>query len=226
MKRLLLATALFFLCKSAPAAVNVRLIVPEQDKGWAEGAARVVLEWAPRIEAALGAPTVSNRTVTLEFKDMPGVAHTSGNTITISTGWIRRRPDDLGMVVHELTHVIQSYPGGQPGWMVEGIADHVRYFTYEPAVGAAFKPRRGQPDFRAGYLPAAAFLNWIDQRVDGNLIQELNAQARNGRMTEAWLAEKAGGSLDQLWADYAREGQDGPAGTENPSGSGRQAPPP
>ena len=100
---------------------------------------------------------------------------------------------------------MQAYPGRQPGWMVEGIADHVRYFTYEPAVGAAFKPRRGQSDFRAGYLPAAAFLNWIDQRTDGNLIQELNALARDGKMTEAWLAEKGGAPLDQLWGVYLRE---------------------
>lgn len=205
MKHLVLAAALSLACGSAPAAVSVRLIVSEQDKAWAEGAARVVLEWAPRIEAALGTPAVSNRTVTIAFKDMPGVAHSSGDTITISSGWIRRRPDDLGMVVHELTHVVQAYPGRQPGWMVEGIADHVRYFTYEPAVGAAFKPRQGQSDFRAGYLPAAAFLDWIDQRTDGNLIQELNALARDGKMTEAWLAEKGGAPLDQLWGDYLRE---------------------
>lgn len=205
MKKLLLAAALSFACGPAPAAVSVRLIVSGQDKAWAEGAARVVLEWAPRIEAALGAPAVSNRTVTLEFKDMPGVAHSSGDTITISTAWIRNRPDDLGMVIHELTHVVQAYPGRQPGWMVEGIADHVRYFTYEPAVGAAFKPPRGQADFRAGYLPAAAFLNWIDRRTDGNLIQDLNALARDGKMTEAWLAEKSGAPLDQLWDEYLRE---------------------
>ena len=38
--------------------------------------------------------------------------------------WISDHPDDFGMVIHELIHVIQAYPaaGDKPGWLVEGIA--------------------------------------------------------------------------------------------------------
>jgi len=33
----------------------------------------------------------------------------------------------FGMVIHELRHVVQSYHrGNTPGWLTEGIADHIR----------------------------------------------------------------------------------------------------
>lgn len=201
---LLLPLALLTAASTAFADVSVRLSRPKQDEAWADRAAALVVEWAPRIESALGVTPSSNRVVTLEFRDMPGVAHTVGSTITISTRWIRAHPEDYGMVVHELVHVVQAYPGGQPGWMVESIADQVRYFQYEPAVGAAYKPGRGH-SYRSGYLPGAAFLNWLDQRTEGNLIGELNTLARTGRMTEAWLVEKGGAPLDDLWAKFAAE---------------------
>jgi len=37
-------------------------------------------------------------------------AVTSGATIQISVDWITKHPDDFGLVIHELTHVIQNYP--------------------------------------------------------------------------------------------------------------------
>ena len=65
-------------------------------------------------------------------KDMKGVAFTSGHQITIAADWVRRHPEDKGMVVHELVHIIQSYPPTRSGWLVEGIADWVRFFKFEP----------------------------------------------------------------------------------------------
>ena len=79
-------------------------------------------------------------------KDMKGVAYTSGNTITIAGDWIKKSPNDYGMVVHELTHVIQQYRRTKrtDGWLVEGIADYVRFFKYEPntKIGRSWFPRQ------------------------------------------------------------------------------------
>ena len=33
--------------------------------------------------------------------------------------------------IHELCHVVQSYPNGNPLWVTEGIADYVRWAIYE-----------------------------------------------------------------------------------------------
>ena len=210
--KILIPLTLLAAASTTFAEVSVRVSRPREDEAWANRAAALVVEWTPKIEAALGATPSSNRVVTLEFRDMPGVAHTVGSTITISTRWIREHPEDYGMVVHELVHVVQAYPGGQPGWMVESIADQVRYFNFEPAVGAAYRPGRGH-SYRSGYLPGAAFLNWLDLRTEGNLIGELNTLARSGKMTEAWLVEKAGAPLDELWAKFAAERNERKGGT-------------
>ena len=39
---------------------------------------------------------------------------------------------DEGILIHELTHVIQPYSGGVPDWLSEGIADYTRWVRYEP----------------------------------------------------------------------------------------------
>src|SRR5436190_1601994 len=64
-----------------------------------------------------------------ELKVNPG-----SKLISISSEWITKNPNDFGMVAHELTHIIQSYRGTPKGagWIVEGIADYVRHYAYEP----------------------------------------------------------------------------------------------
>jgi hypothetical protein len=52
---------------------------------------------------------------------------TSGATITVSVEWLKIQPDDLGMLTHELTHVVQAYPSPEPGWLTEGVAEYARH---------------------------------------------------------------------------------------------------
>lgn len=101
---------------------------------WAKESKALVESWYPTIAGLLKSEGFEPRgKVTLVFSDrLKGVAETSGARITISADWVRRHPEDKGMVIHELTHVIQSYPPSRDGWLVEGIADYVRFFRYEP----------------------------------------------------------------------------------------------
>ena len=50
------------------------------------------------------------------------VGGTAGARIGVSSGWVKKRPGDFGLVIHELVHVIQDYRGGGVGWVTEGIA--------------------------------------------------------------------------------------------------------
>ena len=80
------------------------------------------------------------------------------------------------MVAHELTHVIQHYRRGGPGWLVEGVADYVRYYVIEPGTRRGrFDPQRS--DYKRGYQPAAGLLNWLESRRPG-LVIGLNAAMR------------------------------------------------
>ena len=165
-----------------PAVPEVRLDfsqVPEL-KEWAEKAKTLCEKWRPRIVEILGADGDPGHAVTLVFKkDKDGVASTSGATITISADWIKKHPEDFGMVVHELTHVVQAYPRNQDaGWLVEGIADYVRYYHFEP--GAHRHRVNAKASYRDGYGTAAAFLAWTQKKYDKKLVPKLNGTPQGG----------------------------------------------
>jgi hypothetical protein len=139
--------------------------------------------------------------VTIVFKNnRPGVAATGGSTITISADWVRKHPDDFGMVVHELTHVIQRYPPNKAGWLVEGIADYVRYFHFEP--GKKFAPLDPvKASYRQGYGTTARFLDWLERRKPG-IVRRLNGALREGRYDDGLFQEYGGKPLDDLWREF------------------------
>ena len=66
-------------------------------------------------------------------------------------------PKDVGAMVHETVHCVQLYRGrGNPGWLVEGVADYVRFFKYEGGnIGIKLTPERAKYD--ASYRVTAAF---------------------------------------------------------------------
>lgn len=91
-------------------------------------------KWYPRIAAMLPSEGFTPpTTVTFVFDpEYQGVAAASRNRIVCSVKYFKAHPDDLGAFVHELAHVVQAYRRRVPGWLIEGIADHVRFFGYEP----------------------------------------------------------------------------------------------
>jgi hypothetical protein len=172
---------------------------------WALAARDLCERWYPIVSARLnpnGAP--APRKYTLVFKKMDGVAFTANGdaTITVSAAWIKDHPDDFGMVIHELTHAVQDYrlrKSRTAGWLVEGIADYVRYFEYEPE--RSIKPNL-KKSYRDGYTPAAAFLNWIERTHDPQLIRKLNARLKADAYADEAFEEFTGRSLERLWAEY------------------------
>ena len=128
-------------------------------KDWGNKAGTLCVEWFPKIAALLPSDGfTAPKEVTLYFDpQMKGVAHASGGKITISAAYVRQHPDDLGMVIHELTHVVQSYPAGGPGWLVEGIADYIRIVHYEPK---APRPKLdpAKASYKDAYKTTAMFL--------------------------------------------------------------------
>ena len=77
---------------------------------------------------------------------MQGVAAAAGTNIYCGADWFRQNlsGEAKGVAVHELVHVVQQYDRAQrscprppiPGWVVEGIADYIRWFLYEPETRA------------------------------------------------------------------------------------------
>ena len=186
------------------AAINVDFSAAPNLKDFALKSRQIAEKYYPVINKLLKTPGFKTfQQVTLIFKEMDGVAATAGNTIYFAKDWYLKHPEDYGSVIHELTHVVQHYPKYEPWWLVEGIADYVRNFHYEP------EQRRKELDFKGGsykngYVKAAGFLAWLKHEKDPTIIQRYNTAARQ-LTSKNVLAEKIKGrSLDQLWSEYQK----------------------
>jgi len=141
-----------------------------------------------------------------------GVAATSGDRIVGSAAFFKRHPDDFGAMVHETIHVVQHYThGDRPGWLVEGIADYVRFFKYEPGKLGRINPERAQYDH--AYRESAAFLAYLVEHYDPLIVKKLNTALRTGtykdELFETWT-KKPLKQLGDEWKASLRGGATGP----------------
>ncbi len=170
---------------------------------WGAAAKKMCHEWFP-IACRFLATDGWNppETVYLVFKkDLAAPAATSGARIEISVKWIKDHPDDFGMAIHELCHVIQNYPPGQPGWLVEGIADYIRYWRYEPEAPHG-RIDRAKASYRDGYGTTATFLAWITWRYDKRIVPRLDEAMRKKQYDDAIFRQSTGKDLEPLWAEF------------------------
>lgn len=171
---------------------------------WGKRAGELCAEWYPKIATLLASEGfVPPKHVHLIFHaKKEGVADTAGDTINIAANYVRHATNDFGMVIHELTHVVQSYGhGGNPGWLVEGVADYIRLTHYEPQ---ARRPRI-DPDhasYRDAYKTTAIFLEWAETTYDKQLVLKLNRAMRDGVFNLELFKTHTDHSIDDLWKQF------------------------
>lgn len=188
--------------------------------GWSEMQLRPVVQtWYPKIVAMLPSDGYEAPTsITLRYRtDMAGgiPAYASGRGVSLNAPWFRRElsGEARGCVVHELVHVVQNYgrarrvnptPASNPGWVVEGIADYIRWFLYEPeSKGAEITTRNlARANYDSSYRITGNFLNWVTQNHDQELVRKLNAAAREGKYNEQLWKDWTGKSLPELGAAW------------------------
>lgn len=112
-------------------------------------------------------------------------------------------PGDLGMIVHELMHVIQVGYKNCPSWLIEGTADYVRYYWFDPP---SRRPRAGRSsDCHDGYGTTAEFLDWTAHRYAPNLLRAMDLGFRSGQSVDDILISATGHNLDQLNTEWKRQ---------------------
>ena len=94
-----------------------------------------------------------------------------------------------------------------PGWVVEGIADYIRWFLYEPETRGAEITRRALPRARydGNYRVSANFIDWVTRNGDAELVRHLNAAARQGTYRDTLWHDRTGKSLQQLGEEWLAE---------------------
>ncbi len=177
-------------------------------KDWAYKSGELCAQWYPKICRLLDSEGFKPyNSVKLRFKkDMRGVAATGRSSISFAANYVRQNTNDFGMVVHELTHVVQAYPEplegfSKPGWLVEGIADYIRLVHFEPQ---ARRPRIN-PDrasYRDSYKTTAIFLEWAEKKYDKELVKKLNKPLRERQFKIDLFKDITGKTVEELWAEF------------------------
>ena len=172
--------------------------------------------WYPKLRTMLAAQGfVPAGLVTFRLRtDMDGPASAGGGNINLNAKWVADVPKEaLGAAVHEMAHIVQAYgKGNTPGWLVEGIADYIRWFLYEPeSRGAEITPRNiGNARHDGSYRVSANFLDWAVRTYgrDGKFLLALNATLRDGTYTDDFWKTKTGKTLSELnglWLEDCRK---------------------
>lgn len=195
-----------------------------EGKGWGIEARKVAEKWFGPITTLLatdgrdpltgkmkGGAFRPPKVISLIIKPYDGApAYTSGAGIFIQSEWIKAHPDDLGVVVHELTHVIQSYPdsASKAGWLVEGIADYIRWWRYEPELQAGRGRTKVDPEkskLTDGYRTTAVWLAWASRKYNMALVPCLDLALRNAEDPMPEFVRVTGKDADELWKEFLEE---------------------
>jgi hypothetical protein len=168
-------------------------------KDWAEKAAATCQRAYPMINEELKVEGYKPaRLITMALKsDYRGVAATSGTHIVGAVKFFTDHPDDVGAMVHETVHVVQNYRGRRnPGWLVEGVADYVRFFKFEPGNLGRIDAQRAH--YNGSYRVSAAFLAFLVEKYDKGIVRKLNQLLRAGEYREETFRELTGKNLEEL----------------------------
>lgn len=173
-------------------------------KEWTEKTVRVCERQYPMLCDELGSDgfkPVTRIRMTLKG-DYNGVAYASGANIVGSVKYFKASPNDVGAMVHETAHCVQLYRGRNPGWLVEGVADYVRFFKYEPNKPRPLPPERAKYD--GSYRTTAAFLVFVSEKYDPQAVRKLNAAMREGKYKPEVWKDITGLTVEELGREWQK----------------------
>jgi hypothetical protein len=104
-------------------------------------------------------------------------------------------------------HVVQTYPSGNPSWLVEGIADYVRnkYGINNESAGWHLSQYNPGQNYTDSYRVTAAFLTWLKNTIQLSIIEQLDSYLRQRTYNNNTWQELTGQTVDQLWDQYATD---------------------
>lgn len=144
-----------------------------------------------------------------------GVAATGGGVMEVNSAWCRAHADDTGLTVHETAHVIQAYSAYNPVWLVEGIADYVRWVRFEPE-HFTYRINPQKATYHDSYRTTAAFLAWCELHYDSELVPKLSHAVRFGAYNTGMFKSYCGKDVDTLWSEFIAAYQADPVNVITP----------
>jgi hypothetical protein len=133
--------------------------------------------------------------------DVTPVAATGGGVMTVNSAWCRAHPEDTGLTVHEMAHAIQSMTAYNPVWLIEGVADYVRWCKFEPE-NYRVQINPDKATYHDSYRTTGTWLAWCEMHYDPRLVTKLNNEVRFARYKESLFKQYTGKDPDTLWAEF------------------------
>ena len=133
--------------------------------------------------------------------NVTAVAATGGGVMTVNTKWARAHPEDTGLTVHEMAHVVQSMSAYNPVWLIEGIADYIRWIKFEPE-NYHVRINAQKATYHDSYRTTATFLAWCELHYDNRLVTKLNHDVRFGNYKVGLFKQYCGKDVDTLWTEF------------------------
>ena len=125
---------------------------------WGKEAKQLLLDWIPKVSILLEDSNFPDE-INLIFQDSDeGIAFADSNKIVVSSHWVEKHPEDIGLIVHEGVHVVQMYPNFHPGWLTEGIADYIRWHLFEEKQLDWFPMSKNENGWEDAYQVTGGFL--------------------------------------------------------------------
>jgi hypothetical protein len=161
--------------------------------------------WYPKIANLLAYPDYAPpANLTLLARDPDECGGASGwidgtpDTVHICADPNIGSSDDVGLFVHEATHLMQAYGGPQLAGAGESIATwagHLAIGRDNPAPGPFFS-------FFDDYEYGAYFYDWISRTYSKpEFIADLNVVCHEGTYTDAWMQQYTGRTIGQLFGE-------------------------
>jgi len=135
-------------------------------------------------------------------RDLKVPAYCSGSKITVSIEWLTRHPEDIGLLTHELTHAVQSYPRSEPEWFTEGLADYARHLY-----GPREQPNWNLPtqltakqSYKDSYRVTGKFFLILDGKYPG-IVDKLHRKMQDREFVIEDFKTLTGKTIDELWEE-------------------------
>ena len=174
-------------------------------KGWADKAEQQMEAfWLDAAAILYSDRFLTPNMVHVVYRTGPGVtavAATGGGVMTVNSAWCRQHPEDTGLTVHEMAHVVQSMSAYNPVWLIEGVADYIRWIKFEPE-NYRVRINARTATYHDSYRTTATFLAWCELHYDNRLVTHLNHDIRFGKYTDARFKQYCGKEVDALWSEF------------------------
>ena len=203
-KYLYLLIIIIISCHKPYESVSVHLKVSQvpQLENWGFHAKELIKLWSSRIARILDIEDYPhNIDLTIQKSD-EGIAFADSNAITVSSHWVEKYPEDIGLIVHEAVHVVQLYPEFEPGRVTDGIANYIHWHLYEKKPLEWFPIGDDEKGYEAAYRITGGFFLWITIYKNADFIKILNTSMKNGEYKDSIFLQNTGNDLDALWHEY------------------------